>query len=131
MRSFAALRMTHKIKNWGVLKRLEGARSFAALRMTRKITVLRIINFIAEELAEGADVGGEFEGTSGGLATPEGNRGRLAVSVFDEDASGFGFYAADAPTGVAEEHDVAGVGLDGEVLVERADNGFLGESDNT
>ena len=105
--------------------------SFAALRMTLQIKIrINGVGRVAEELAESADVGGEFEGAAGGLATPEGNRGRLAVSVFDEDASGFGFDAANAPTGVAEEHDVAGVGLDGEVLVERADDGFLGESDN-
>ncbi len=35
------------------------------------------------------------------------------------------FDAADTPTGVAEEHDVAGMGLDGEILIEGADDGFL------
>ncbi len=106
-------------------------RSFAALRMTLQIKI-RIDGEgrVAEELAEGADVGGEFEGAAGGFATPEGNGGRLAVSVFDEDASGFGFDAVDAPTGVAEKHDVASVRFDGEVFVERADDGFFGKSDD-
>ena len=85
---------------------------------------------VADELAEVGDVGGELEGAGGSFAAPEGNVGRLAVSVFDEDASGAGFDAVDAPTGVAEEHDVAGVGLDGEVLVEGADDGFGGQGDD-
>ena len=42
------------------------------------------------------------------------------MGVFDEDAAG-GFDALDAPAGVAEEDDVAGAGVDGEVLVEGGD----------
>ena len=40
------------------------------------------------------------------------------MGVFDEDAAG-GFDALDAPACIAEEDDVAGAGVDGEVLVER------------
>ncbi len=54
------------------------------------------------------------------FAEPERQRGRGAVSVFDEDAAG-GFDALDAPAGGAEEDDVAGAGVDGEVLVECGD----------
>jgi hypothetical protein len=66
----------------------------------RKIDMGRCIRFrycvdtscrcIADELAEFADVGGELEGAGGGFAAPEGDVGRLAVGVFDEDASGAG-----------------------------------------
>ena len=85
---------------------------------------------VADELAELGDVGGEFEGAGGGFASPEGNVGRLAVGVFDEDASGARLDAVDAPAGVAQEHDVSGVGFDGEVLVEGADDGFGGQGDD-
>ena len=39
------------------------------------------------------------------------------MCVFDEDAAG-GLDALDAPAGVAEQDDVAGAGVDGEVLIE-------------
>ena len=100
--------------------------SFALLRMTRVI----FVTGFSDELAEVGDLGGELEGAGGSLAAPEGNGGRLAVSIFHEDASGAGFDATDTPTGVAEEHDVAGMGLDGEVLIEGADDGLFGQGDD-
>jgi hypothetical protein len=63
---------------------------------------------------------GEDGGAPGGFAEPEGEAGRRAVRIFDEDAAG-GFDALHAPAGVAEEDDVAGRGLDGEVFVEGRD----------
>ena len=36
----------------------------------------------------------------------------------------------NAPAGVAEQHDVAGAGFDGEVLVEGADHAFGGQGDH-
>src|ERR1035441_7348680 len=71
-------------------------------------------------LAEVADAVAEDGGALGGFAEPEGEVGRCAVGVFDEDAAG-GFDALDAPTGVAEKDDVAGAGVDGVVLVEGGD----------
>ena len=85
---------------------------------------------VADELAQVGDLGGELEGSGGSLAAPEGNIRRLAVSVFHQNASGAGFDAADTPTGVAEEHDVASMGLDGEVLVEGADDGLFRQGDD-
>ncbi len=74
----------------------------------------------AISLAEFADAVGEDGGALRGFAEPEGQAGRGAVGVFDQHAAG-GFDALDAPTGVAEQDDVAGGGVDGEVLVERGD----------
>ena len=67
--------------------------------------------------AEFAYAVGENGGALWGFAFPEGDAGGRAVGVFDEDASG-GFDALDAPTGVAEEDDVAGGGVYGEVFAE-------------
>ena len=70
--------------------------------------------------AEFAYAVGEYGGALWGFAFPERKVGWGAVGVFDEDAA-YGFDALDAPTGVAEEDDVAGTGVYGEVLVERGD----------
>ena len=72
---------------------------------------------------------GEDGGALRGLALPEGQRGRGAVGVFDEDSAG-GFDALDAPAGGAEEDDVAGAGVDGEVLVEGGDLDAFGLEDD-
>ena len=79
--------------------------------------------------AEFADAVGEDGGALRGFAVPEGQRGWSAVGVFDEDAAG-GFDALDAPAGGAEEDDVAGAGVDGEVLVERGDLDAFGLQDD-
>ena len=71
-------------------------------------------------LAEFADAAGEDGGTLGRFAEPEGQRGRRAMCIFDEDAAR-GFDALNAPTGVAEQNHVAGAGFHGEVLVEGGD----------
>ena len=52
------------------------------------------------------------------------------MSIFDEHASRLAFHASDAPRGVAEQHDVAGIALDGEVFVERADDDAFGLGDD-
>ncbi len=80
-------------------------------------------------LAEVADAGGEDGGALRGFALPEGDGGRGAVGVFDEDLAG-GLDALDAPGGVAEEDDVAGGGVDGEVLVEGGDLDAIGLQDD-
>ena len=67
--------------------------------------------------AEFADRGGEDGGALGGFAFPEGDGGGCAVGVFDEDTAGR-LDLLDAPACIAEEDDVAGGGVDGEVLVE-------------
>jgi hypothetical protein len=51
------------------------------------------------------------------------------VSVFDEDAAS-GFDALDTPTTGAEKDDVAGAGVDGEVLVECGDLDAFGLEDD-
>ena len=79
--------------------------------------------------AEFAYAVGEDGGALRGFAEPEGQGGRSAVGVFDEDAAG-GFDALDAPAGVAEEDDVAGAGVDGEVLVEGGDLDAFGLQDD-
>jgi hypothetical protein len=56
----------------------------------------------------------------GASPNQKGKRGRRAVRVFHQDAAG-GFHALNAPAGVAEQDDIAGAGVDGEVLVERGD----------
>ena len=76
-------------------------------------------------VAEVADAVREDRGALGGFAFPEGDAGWGAVGVFDEDLAG-GVDALDAPAGVAEEDDVAGRGVDGEVLVEGGDLDVLG-----
>ena len=59
-------------------------------------------------LAEVADAVGEDCGALRGFALPEGDGGRGAVGVFDEDFAGQRTRRLDAPAGVAEEDDVAG-----------------------
>ncbi len=56
------------------------------------------------------------------FAAPEGNSRRRAVRIFHQHAPGVRLHAANAPRGVAQQHDVAGIALDREVLVERADD---------
>ena len=65
----------------------------------------------------------------GASPSQKGSAGWGAVGVFDEDAAD-GFDALDAPAGVAEEDDVAGGGVDGEVLVERGDLDAFGLEDD-
>jgi len=69
--------------------------------------------------AEVADAVGQDGCALWGLALPERDAGRCAVSVFDEDLT-CGLDALNAPGGVAKEDDVTGRGVDGEVLVERS-----------
>ena len=70
--------------------------------------------------AEVADAVGEHGGALRGFAFPEGDAGRRAVRVFDEHFA-LRVDALDAPACVAEQDDVAGGAVDGEVLVERGD----------
>ncbi len=75
--------------------------------------------------AEVAYAVAEDRGALGGFAFPEGDAGWGSVGVLYEDLAG-GVDALDAPTRVAEEDDVAGGAVDGEVLVERGDLDVLG-----
>ena len=79
--------------------------------------------------AEFADAVGEDSGALRGFALPEGQRRWSAMGVFDEDAAG-GFDTLDAPAGGAKENDVAGAGVDGEVLVESGDLDAFGLQDD-
>ena len=44
------------------------------------------------------------------------------MRILHQHASGIDFHAPDPPRGIAQQHDVARVALDGEVFVERADH---------
>ena len=59
------------------------------------------------------------------FAAPERNRWRCAVGIFHHHASRVRRDAANAPRRVAEQHDVAGIALDREVLVNGADDDFF------
>ena len=75
-------------------------------------------------LAQFRDLFGKLARAAGGLAAPEGDVGRGAVGIFDAHAAGL--HAADAPGGGAEQEDVAGQALHGEILVDRADGFAFG-----
>jgi len=79
--------------------------------------------------AEFAYTVAEDGGALRGFSFPEGQARWCAVGIFDEDAA-YGFDALDAPAGVAEEDDVAGAGVYGEVLVERGDLNAFGLEDD-
>ena len=76
-----------------------------------------------------ADAVREDAGALRGFSLPEGDAGRGAVGVFNQDAAG-GLNLLNAPAGVSEEDDVAGGGVDGEVLVEGGDLDALGLQDD-
>ena len=67
---------------------------------------------------------GKLVGAAGRFAEPEGNGRRLALRVLDPD--GPALDPLDAIGGVAELEDVACHALDGEILVDRADDMVLG-----
>ena len=74
--------------------------------------------------AEPADLLGQLGVRPGRLAQPEGDRGVGALGVDHPHHAGLD--PADAPGVGAEEEHVAGHGLDGPVLVDRADEGVVG-----
>ena len=79
-----------------------------------------VVQAIADFLSQVGNMGGKLLGSRRSLAPPEGDGGRSAMSIFDQHTARLAFHAADAPGGVAEQHDVAGHALDGEVFVQRA-----------
>ena len=104
-----------------------GAHSAAALELgVRRFQVVELGGDVAAQLADG---GGEFDAAAGRFAEPEGDGGRRAVGVFDADDA-FAFDAANAPGGGAEQEDVAGLALDGEVFVDGADERAFGFFDD-
>ena len=64
------------------------------------------------------DLLGEFPGSPGGFASPEGNRRRGSAGVGDRHP--FAPDMVDSPRGVSQQEDVARLALDREVLVERS-----------
>ena len=80
--------------------------------------VRRIIEKPVNAVPELRDLVGEFPGAARGFAQPEGDGGQIAVGIFDPHAPAF--HAADFPGSVAQQEDVAGHALDGEVLVDGA-----------
>ena len=69
-------------------------------------------------LAQPGDLLGKLQRAAGSLAAPERDAGRGALGVFHPQRPGF--HAADAPGGGAEQEDIAGHALHGEILVHRA-----------
>ncbi len=79
--------------------------------------------------AKAGDVMRQFGRAGRRLAAPERNRRRRAVGVLHEHAPR-SRHTADPPGRVAEEHDVTGHALDGEVLVDGADGHVVGLRDD-
>src|SRR5438309_7072143 len=52
------------------------------------------------------------------------------MGIFDEHTSGLALHAPDAPRSISQQHDVAGVTLNCEIFIERADNNALWLSDH-
>ena len=73
---------------------------------------------------------GKLRGARRSFASPEGNAGRRALSVLDDDARRPAFNPANAPRRIAQQHDLAGHAFDGEVFVDRADHRTVGLGDN-
>ncbi len=59
------------------------------------------------------------------FAAPEGNGRRRAVRIFHQHPSGIALHPPNQPRSVAQQHDVAGVALHREVLIQRADHYFF------
>src|SRR5579863_717279 len=72
---------------------------------------------IADLFAQIGHMEGQLLGAGRSFAAPEGDGGRRTMRVFDQHPAGFAFYAMNAPRSVAEQHDIAGIGFDREVLV--------------
>jgi hypothetical protein len=89
-----------------------------------------VAHHFAQVLTQGADVRGELHRACGCFAAPEGDVGRLTVSVLHEDASGASLDTLDEPRGVAEKEDVARHAFDGVVFVDGADVYFLRHGDH-
>ena len=81
--------------------------------------VLRIVQEPVDAVPKLRDLVGEFPGAARSLAQPEGDGRQIALGVFDPDPSAF--HPAHLPRSIAQQEDVAGHALDGEVLVYRAD----------
>src|SRR5439155_24225064 len=64
-----------------------------------------------------------LDGAAGGFAAPEGDRRRRPVGIHDDNFAAADVF--DSPRGVPQQEDVAAVALDGEILVERADQGAV------
>jgi len=69
-----------------------------------------------------------FLGSRWSLAAPKGNVGAAPWASSTSTRAGFAFHPANAPRRVAEEHDVAGHALDGEVFVQRANDNSIGSA---
>ena len=93
-----------------------------------RIVGTRIGRESIDRLANLGDGRRQFDRPRRRLAAPERNRRRGAARVFDQHASGSD--APDAPGRIAEQEDVAGHALDGEVLVDGADDVALGMLDD-
>jgi len=78
-----------------------------------------------ETLDEARDFARRHGFEAAGFAARPPARRFPGVPVFDADDA-FGFDATDAPGGAAEEEDIAGLGFDGEVFVDGADECAFG-----
>ena len=95
-----------------------GVHPAAALQPgARRLEVVELGGDVAAQLADRC---GKLDAAARRFAEPEGDRGGRAVGVLDPHHA-FALDPADPPGGGAEQEDVAGLALDGEVLVDRAD----------
>ena len=78
--------------------------------------------------AQLGNLGGELGRAARGFAQPEGNARRRALGIAHADFAAA--HVQDAPGSIAQQKHVAGQALDGEVLVDRADEGLLGLGDD-
>jgi hypothetical protein len=85
---------------------------------------LGIVEARGDRLAHRRHLGGQLPRARGPLPEPEGHGGRRAAGVLHADLAALD--PADAPGAIAQEDDVTRHGLDGEVLVQRADGRLVG-----
>jgi hypothetical protein len=76
---------------------------------------------VADLFAQFAQLLRKFRGARRSFSTPERHGGRRAVRVFHQHARRPRFDTADAPRGVAEQHDVACHTFHGEVFIDGSD----------
>ena len=87
-----------------------------------------LVQFFRDGLAQPRYRVGQFIGAPRRLTQPEGQVGRLAAGVFHVDLALFDLQ--DTVRGIAQLKDIAGHALEGEVLVETADEKTLRQQDH-
>src|SRR5206468_8473482 len=92
-----------------------------SLRVLRFWLLKRLLNFRLYLLTQIGHSAGQLSGASRRFAQPKGNAWRLALGVLHAHLAGV--HAQDFPGSVAELENISGHALDGEVFIDRADEG--------